>query len=139
MSISNETKVETERAIRSLTQELFAALSRRDPDSLYSHFSDDTVFALNGRVVESWTAHRQAGRQWLLSLQEASFTPGETTVLVLSPTSAVAVAPFHCRATDADGVTIEESSVQTWVFAERNGEWQVVHSHVSGEYQGPHR
>jgi uncharacterized protein (TIGR02246 family) len=117
--------------IKQLTTAAFEAANQLDHERVYSYFSPKTTGAANGKVFESWEAEKQQNRAALASLREAKNVIEEMQVDVLTPNVAVLVGRYHFTATDTAGNAMTTTPAWTWVFARQNGEWRIVHVHVS--------
>lgn len=100
--------------------EMMAMVSRRD----------DVVSISDGQIQRGWQTIRNSNAQTVGRDAAPGMKLGPIEVMVLGPTSAVAVAPFTFAVASTHGsVTVPGAS--TLVFEKSGTRWFVVHEHTS--------
>ncbi len=126
--------------IRRLTASAFDAFNHLDADHLYTLFAEETKGAVNGSLIQSFDAHKQKGKAWIRSLREAKYVIEEMDIDVLTRDVALVLGRYNFTGIDQAGHTNAAICAWSWVFHRRNGEWKIVHAHVSepGGHYGPY-
>jgi uncharacterized protein (TIGR02246 family) len=91
---------------------------------------DDVVSISDGTIQRGWQTIRNSNAQIVGREAGPGITLGAVDVLVLSPTVAVAIAPFTFTVATAQG-SARIPGVTSFVFEKSERKWLVVHEHTS--------
>jgi len=105
---------------RGSVYDMMAMVSRRD----------DVVSISDGQIERGWQTIRSSNDQIVGHDASPGMTLGAIDVMVLSPTAAVAVAPFTFTVASAHG-SVRVPGASSFVFEKSTGKWLVVHEHTS--------
>lgn len=117
--------------IKSMTNSLFESGNRKDTDQLYSNYSDKTTGIFSGVIMESWEKHKQQAPAFFARHKELEWKIENMTVDVLSQNQAVLYGKYTMAAIDTSGTIINTNPAVTYVFTKENGNWRIIHFHVS--------
>jgi uncharacterized protein (TIGR02246 family) len=118
----------------------FDALNQLDSERGYCLFAKEAKGAVSGNLILSFDTHKQKAKAWFRSLREASYVIEQMHIDVLTRDVALVLGRYHFTGTDQAGKTNKATCAWSWVFHRRNGEWKIVHAHVSepGGHYGPY-
>lgn len=136
VSAADSATVAAEQDIRSIHQQWFADTAAKDLDGLMAHISDDIV------SYEHDAPLQYIGRGNVREVCQRGLESAPGTITRDVPDLAVAIRddfaiPWglnQMTAEQADGEIIESWSRGTRVFQRRDGDWTMVHQHVSYPY-----
>ena len=123
-----------------LTNASYEAINKLDLENAYTYFSPRTTAVINGMIVKSWEEHKLQGKAFLASLREANYVIEELKVDVITRDVAIVIGRYSFTAIDTVGNEANAMPAWSWVFARQDGEWKIIHTHVSeqgGQY-GPY-
>lgn len=108
------------------------AMNRGDVYDMMAMVSrrDDVVSISDGQVERGWQTIRNSNDQIVGHDANAGMMLGAIDVMVLSPTAAVAVAPFTFTVATVHG-SVQVPGASSFVFDKSSGKWLVVHEHTS--------
>ncbi len=123
-------KAGVESTVNSRMEEITAAAEKGDVDNTFKYLSRDPAarFYINSKEYT---------REMLIDWFRQMFQPGTTqkielvnrSVTILSPESACWQAVGEDAVTDPDGTVTRQRLTETWLWAKRNGNWEVIHYH----------
>ena len=118
--------------VRKVNTAIYLAGNEKQPDKLYSHFSNSVTGVFDGALMESWEEHKKGGHAFFGKQKEIKYTIDSIyNIDVISPDVSILTGTYSLSAVDTTGVSINSSHAWTYVFNKQNGEWKVVHFHQS--------
>ncbi len=126
--LTEEQKVAIEEEVRQVHADMGDAWSANDFDGWRSFFADDLRWGMP--PVPFFTmADMEPGVRALMSETRETTSEDDLFVRVLGPDAAVVGLTSHATVVDVNGVSRNEETAMTLVWARVDGVWKVVHGH----------
>ena len=125
-------------AVSARVRSFEAAERARDPERLLAHYASAPGFRFyhDGRRA-AYDVVAAGVRKALPGVRSLEVAYGDVEVSVLSPDCALVSATFRREMViDATGATVRHEGGVSWVWRNVDGQWLIVHGHISQPLEG---
>jgi uncharacterized protein (TIGR02246 family) len=121
-------------AVKQRMADISAAWSTLDPDKAapyYDKGADDVFFDIAPLKYNGWAEYAAGAKKMLTTFKSLKLTNNPDAKIWVNGDHALAISTVHADAVMTDAKTMSSDARWTLVFVRHDGNWLVVHEHVS--------